>query len=135
MEAAVDAFARRVGAPVEERIATDQEMRRFAFDPRRRRSSVLTRGEVLVKGAPDSVLREVHLGSGGRCHARNRGAHGAGAAGAGGGPPSVEGVAPSDATEAEDGLELLGVLALEDPPRPSAPERWRPAGWRGSSWR
>lgn len=55
MEAALDALARRTGATgldVADRAGT----RRFPFDPRRRRMSVLVDGVLHVKGAPGSVL-------------------------------------------------------------------------------
>jgi magnesium-transporting ATPase (P-type) len=56
MEAALDAFARRLG------IDTDGDRRRhpvelrFPFDPRLRRMSVVVDDGVVVKGAPDGVL-------------------------------------------------------------------------------
>ena len=56
MEAALDAFARRLG------VDTDDDRRRhpvdlrFPFDPRTRRMSVVVGRRSLVKGAPDAVL-------------------------------------------------------------------------------
>jgi len=120
MEAAIDAFARRVGAPVEERIATDGELRRFSFDPRRRRSSVLTRGEVLVKGAPDSVFAQCTSGSVDDATRATDELTARGLRVLAVARRTWEGVAPSDAVEAEQRLELLGVLGLQDPPRRSA---------------
>ena len=116
MEAAIDAFARRVGIDTR-RDRTDRPVRaRFPFDPRRRRMSIVAGGEVLVKGAPDAVLP--------RCRPE----------------PTVDAVLdalagkglrvlavaarpvgdrpPRSAAEAETGLTLLGLLAMEDPPRP-----------------
>src|SRR5581483_7491164 len=58
MEAALDAFTHRLGlgeALVAEEHA-EPITRRFPFDPRRRRMSVLAGGRLLVKGAPDAVL-------------------------------------------------------------------------------
>jgi magnesium-transporting ATPase (P-type) len=54
MEAALDALARRL-ADGEPRPSPD-EVRRLAFDPVRRRSSVVTADAVFVLGAPDSVI-------------------------------------------------------------------------------
>jgi magnesium-transporting ATPase (P-type) len=111
MEAALDTLVRRLGgAPTEPPLA------RFPFDPRRRMMSVVVDGSVLVKGAPDAVLT--------RCAKR----------------PSVEdvvhgfaevglrtlaiarrdldGATPASAAEAEQHLELLGIVGLLDPPRP-----------------
>jgi magnesium-transporting ATPase (P-type) len=51
MEAAIDALARRLGS--DELAAPSDEL---AFDPVRRRASVLVDGCLIVKGAPDAVL-------------------------------------------------------------------------------
>ena len=119
MEAALDAFARRLDVDVEADERATPELRRFPFDPRRRRMSVVAGGELLLKGAPDSVLprcRDVGdaqeelramAGRGLRVIAVARRA-------------SAE--IPDDAEEAESGLDLLGLVGLEDPPRPKAAE-------------
>ena len=52
MEAAIDCFARRIGAPDER----SDVLARFPFDPRRRLMSVVLTDHVAVKGAPDAVL-------------------------------------------------------------------------------
>lgn len=54
MEAALDALARRVSADGARPVA--RSTRRFPFDPRRRRMSVVVDGTLYVKGAPDAVL-------------------------------------------------------------------------------
>ena len=56
MEAALDAFARRLGIDGEADTSVRPVRRRFPFDPRRRRMSILVDGRLLVKGAPDAVL-------------------------------------------------------------------------------
>ena len=56
MEVAIDLLARRVGFDWTTDVAEHAEQARFPFDARRRRMSVIVEGEVLVKGAPDSVL-------------------------------------------------------------------------------
>jgi magnesium-transporting ATPase (P-type) len=120
MEAAIDVFARRLG------LDTDAERRRvttrFPFDPRRRRMSAAADGEVVVKGAPDAVLPrctfaepaaaesvdavlEAFTGKGLRVLAIASRPIGSGV------PP------PASAQEAEAGLRLDGLLAMEDPPR------------------
>ncbi|MGY1633489.1 cation-translocating P-type ATPase [Geodermatophilus sp. SYSU D01186] len=113
MEAALDALARRTGAPgldAADRAGT----RRFPFDPRRRRMSVLVGGVLHVKGAPDSVLA--------RCAGSSPEARRAAEALAARGLRVLavarrEVAAPADADDAERDLTLLGVVGLEDPPR------------------
>ena len=115
MEAALDAFARRLGVDTDRDRIERKEQARFPFDPRRRRMSVVIDGEVLVKGAPDAVLP--------RC------------ADAGDAPATVEALTerglrvlaiavrpagdrvPITAEDAEGGLRLLGLAAMHDPPR------------------
>lgn len=115
MEAALDAFARRLGSDVEADRVKRPERFRFGFDPRRRRMSVLLDDEVLVKGAPDSVLE--------RCVAHD-GAHAVLDAFAGRGlrvlavaRRPIDSEVPTSADAAEHDLELLGLLGLQDPPR------------------
>ena len=113
MEAAIDALATRLdlgAAP----ISTG---RRFPFDPRRRRMSVIADGRLVVKGAPDATLPRCTTGTHGAHEALERlAARGL----------RVLAIAVRDAgrvpvhvgaDEAEQDLELLGLLALEDPPR------------------
>jgi magnesium-transporting ATPase (P-type) len=95
-------------------VARDNPVtRRFPFDPRRRRASVVARGVLHLKGAPDSVLplcaptgdadAAVHRLSarGLRVLAVARRAD----------------VHEDTVRAAEQRLELLGLVALEDPPR------------------
>jgi magnesium-transporting ATPase (P-type) len=56
MEAALDMLARRIGVDVKRDRSERPDRARFPFDPRTRRMSVVVDGEVLFKGAPDSVL-------------------------------------------------------------------------------
>ncbi|MRX43866.1 cation-translocating P-type ATPase [Agromyces kandeliae] len=123
MEAAFDALARRLGVDTDaDRRATPPELR-FPFDPQLRRMAVVLADEVIVKGAPDAVLP--------RCSDAD------GTAGAA--PADVAAVVddltgrglrviavaaapragrtPTTQLEAEEGLRLLGLLALQDPPR------------------
>ncbi|HEX4868822.1 MAG TPA: cation-transporting P-type ATPase [Acidimicrobiales bacterium] len=115
MEAAIDVLARRLGIEVDHDDHGTAIAARFPFDPRRRRMSVVTAGDVLVKGAPDALLPlcrsgalaeealEDFMARGFRVLAVARRA-------------APEGV-PPDAVAAERDLTLLGLLALEDPPR------------------
>lgn len=113
-EVALHVLARRVGAADDHDVTADQ---RFVFDPARRRMSVVRGQEIVVKGAPDGVLP--------LCVSRPPGADGALARLTGGGL-RVLAVAgrvrdPTEllttAADAEQRLELWGLIALEDPPR------------------
>ncbi len=115
MEAALDTLARRCG--VETPLDDPRSIRRFPFDPRRRRMSIVADGEVMVKGAPDSVLDRCidPIGAAGAMEVMTRrGLRVLAIA-----RRAAEG--PLDEAEAvEDRLELLGLVALEDPPRRGA---------------
>lgn len=123
MEAAIDALARRVGADADRDVLDDPEVGRLPFDARRRRSSVRTATHVLVKGAPDSVL-DVCVGSLEKARAAVEDLSARGLRVLAVAERRLD-AAPSDAlatasTSAERDLTLLGLLALEDPPRPDA---------------
>ncbi len=115
MEAAIDALARRVG--VDE--PADVPERRFPFDPRRRRMSVVGQGIVRVKGAPDAVLPRCRDAQGADEVLRRMAERGlrvlAFAERSLAGAP-----APTSADAAEQDLELLGIVGFEDPPRSGA---------------
>ena len=119
MGAAIDTLGRRLDLDVAGDETANPVLRRYPFDPRRRRMSVVVGDRLFVKGAPDALLN--------RCVGTS-GADGALEAMAGRGL-RVLAVATRSATDiagdatpdgAEDNLELLGLLGLEDPPRPSA---------------
>ncbi len=118
MEAAIWTFARRAGVAPRSRGAGD-ERHRFPFDPVRRRMSVVTGERVVVKGAPDAVLALCSESDGAHVALEQLAARGlrvlAVAA-----RPLADGELPQLPTEAERDLALLGLIGLEDPPRPSA---------------
>jgi calcium-translocating P-type ATPase len=117
MEAALDAFARRVGADIAG-SEKDSLAARFPFDARRRRMSVVADGRVLVKGAPDSLLPlcpPVPGAAEALERLTGRGLRVLAVASRVLAPHEH----PSSATQAETGLQLSGLVALEDPPRPA----------------
>ncbi len=117
MEAALDAFARRVGLDPDGDRARRPEQARFPFEHRRRRMSVVVDGEVLVKGAPDGVLPlcaavEAEAGAAAVAQMTARGLRVLAVA------RRRDGAAARTAAELEHDLHLLGVIGLQDPPRP-----------------
>jgi magnesium-transporting ATPase (P-type) len=118
MEAAIDAFAQRLGA------AGDQPVDlRFPFDPRRRRMSVVTGGSLVVKGAPDAVLGRCRTGVEGAAAAvDDLAARGLRVLAVAERPAGADIHPDADADGLERDLALLGLLGLQDPPRPGVAE-------------
>ncbi len=115
MEAALDVLARRVAIDIDRDAAVAPATRRFPFDPRRRRMSVVAGGLVMVKGAPDAVFpcSVVPEGATEALHAlASRGLRVLAIA-----SRPVGTTEPRTATDAEHDLQLLGLVGLEDPPR------------------
>ena len=116
MEAALDVLARRVGVDTSADARERPETGRFPFDARRRRMSVVTGTSLLVKGAPDTVFPRCAVPPGAADELQGLAARGF----------RVLAIAtravdpahpPADPDEAERDLTLLGLVALEDPPR------------------
>jgi calcium-translocating P-type ATPase len=119
LEAALDVLARRlsVDIPMEEEALPIT--RRFSFDPRRRRMSIIAGRRVIVRGAPEAVFercREIGDAKQSMLRMTERGLR-------------VIAVAVRDLGDREDaetpeavesGLALLGLVGIEDPPRPGA---------------
>ncbi len=124
MEAAIDSLT--IQLTDHDRTAAvllaDPAIARFAFDPRRRRASAVTHDRVLVKGSPDAVIERC------RIHADEESAVRAAMQDLSDRGLRLLAVAartftdhpPTTVDEAETDLELLGLLAFEDPPRPEA---------------
>lgn len=121
MEAALVALAHRVGLDPEADRVSRPDRARFPFDPRRRRMSVVADDEVLVKGAPDAVLPLLGRRPGdtaARAHeaVEEMAARGLRTLAIARRAAPTE--LPVAAGELERDLELLGLVGLEDPPRP-----------------
>nr|WP_116998172.1 cation-transporting P-type ATPase [Desertimonas flava] len=129
MEAALDAFARRMGIDTGTDRVEHRAEARFPFDPRRRRMSIVVDGEVLAKGAPDAVLPLCVQDAGASDVLAALTQKGLRVLAVAGRPTG--GRLPASAEEAEVGLRLYGLVAMEDPPRPdvaSAIDTCRRAG-------
>jgi calcium-translocating P-type ATPase len=119
MEAALDTLARRLDIDVSSDEAADPALRRFPFDPRRRRMSLVVGDELFVKGAPDALLPRCDDATGAEEALEAMASRGLRVL-AVATRPAAEVAADAGPDAAEDHLELLGLLGLEDPPRPSA---------------
>lgn len=123
MEAALDAFAKRLGVEGPAHAHADGTAHRFPFDPRRRRMSLALNDRVLTKGAPDAVLPLCDPAVAARAadvvdDLATRGLRMLAIAAR----PLPGHAPPATAEDAERDLQLLGLVALEDPPRPEAAE-------------
>ncbi len=121
MEAAIDVLARWVRPGQDLDGLTGPIVARFPFDPHRRCASVMTADRVFTKGAPDAVIAQCEPGTTGAHDAMEvmsaRGLRVLAVA-----SRSWDGPASSSAEQAERGLELLGLLGFQDPPRSEAKE-------------
>ncbi|MFN8523866.1 MAG: cation-transporting P-type ATPase [Chloroflexota bacterium] len=120
MEVALDVLARRLGVDVSDQDSGAHVLARYPFDARRRRMSVLVSDQgLLTKGAPDAVLPlcgEIAGATEVLNEMAERGLRVLAVARRDA-PP---GEAWPSAAEAEQSLELLGLVGLEDPPRTGA---------------
>ncbi|OBB69115.1 cation-transporting P-type ATPase [Mycobacterium sp. 852014-50255_SCH5639931] len=115
MEAALDTFARRLGIDtVDDRRTAHAELR-FPFDPRLRRMAVALADEIVVKGAPDAVLPLCGDDPAAHQAVDTLTARGLRVLAVAACPRN--GRTPRDQQECDQGLRLLGLVALEDPPR------------------
>lgn len=115
MEAALDAFARRLGVDADEDRRLHQVVLRFPFDPRTRRMAVVVGDEVLVKGDPDAVV--ALCGDDPGAHAQVDAMTGRGLRVLAVAAAALGGRSPRTPEETAQDLHLVGLVALQDPPR------------------
>jgi magnesium-transporting ATPase (P-type) len=116
LEVALEVFARRLDIDIQAEEAASPAIRRFPFDPRRRRMSVITGNRVMVRGAPEAVLqrcREVGDAQQAMLLMAERGLRVVAIAVRN--LDGIEGPETPDAIESD--LSLLGLVGVEDPPR------------------
>ncbi len=118
MEAAIDTLARRLDI---DDTSHEPVLRRYPFDPRRRRMSLVAGDRLYVKGATDALLTRCDHPAGAQEALDAMATRGLRVLAVGTRPAS-ELSDGDDADTAEDHLELLGLLGFEDPPRASAAE-------------
>jgi len=118
LDAALNVFARRLHVDLGREETAVPATRRFSFDPRRRRMSVVAGGLIHVKGAPEAVFECcVEAGAAPQAAASMLAARGLRVL-AVAQRELQPGESPDTAAAAENGLTLLGLLGIEDPPRP-----------------
>jgi calcium-translocating P-type ATPase len=118
MEAALHVLAMRAGLDTVDVEARHPVANRFPFDPSRRRESVVSGGVLHVKGAPDSILPLCGTAPGAEEAVQafsHRGLRVLAVA-------RRESVPDGPEVDLEQDLELLGLVALEDPPRAGVDE-------------
>jgi magnesium-transporting ATPase (P-type) len=119
LEVALYVLARRLDVDLEAEEASRPVARRFPFDPRRRRMSILIGNRGIVRGAPEAVL------------AACRDVGGAQKVVAGMAERGLRVIAiatrdfegnrlPEKPEDLEANLSLLGFIGIQDPPRPGA---------------
>ena len=117
LEVALRVFAQRLGVDVSaEEAGGPLAARRFPFDPRRRRMSVIAGERVIVRGAPEAVFaRSESIGNAEQAVSRmaERGLRVVAIAARDLGPGEM----PESPDVAERALSLLGLVGIEDPPR------------------
>lgn len=92
---------------------------RVPFDPVRRRMSVVASGELVVKGAPDAVLGECVDPAQGAVIAEQMAENGLRVLALAVRPIDYHG---EDLRDLEKDLTLVGIIGMEDPPRPEVAE-------------
>jgi magnesium-transporting ATPase (P-type) len=116
LEVSLDVFARRLKVDVQAEEEASPAIRRFPFDPRRRRMSVIVGHRAIVRGAPEAVLERCReIGDAQQAVARmaERGLRVVAIAARNFDGSEI----PSELDSMESDLVLLGLAGIEDPPR------------------
>jgi magnesium-transporting ATPase (P-type) len=121
MEAAIDAAVRRLAGTGDDALLATDVTARHPFDTTRRRESCIADGWLLVKGAPDCVLPGCAPAAGVTEAVEQLASRGLRILAVAGRPvrPGDDADDPTaaDLDRIESGLEVFGLLALQDPPR------------------
>jgi calcium-translocating P-type ATPase len=117
MEAAADSFAARLGA-----ADLGEVEAALAFDPVRRRASVLVAGQLIVKGAPESVLPQCTAAPPRAAEEVERLARSGLRVLAVAARPCTSLPTDAEPDAVERDLELVGLLGFLDPPRAGVTE-------------
>jgi magnesium-transporting ATPase (P-type) len=116
LEVAMEVFARRLGIDVREEEAALPVLRRFSFDPRRRRTSIVVGTRAIVRGAPEAIFE--------RCATIGQAADVLSGMSERGlrviaiGVRDIGAEIPDSPETTEINLTLLGLIGVKDPPRP-----------------
>ncbi|MGZ8629619.1 MAG: cation-translocating P-type ATPase [Actinomycetota bacterium] len=118
LDAALDALALRAGIDPDEDRRRRPDLRRFPFDPRRKRMSVVVDHEVFVKGASDGLLPLCASAPAAEPALRSMTERGLRVIAVATRTLRDERPETIERDAAEHDLELLGLVGLQDPPRP-----------------
>ncbi len=121
LEVALDVLARRLGLDTEAEEAAWPIRRRFPFDPRRRRASIILHGRAIVRGAPEAIFERCRDSKGAPEAVAEMAARGLRVIAVAARDLKNDG-APVTPDVIEIDLTLLGLIGIEDPPRPGVQE-------------
>jgi magnesium-transporting ATPase (P-type) len=113
LEAAIHAYARSLEINLDADELEHPVRKRFPFDPRRRRMSVVVGDRLIVKGAPESVLPRCPVKADADAALKRMASRGLRVLAV-----ATRPVSEMDEFSEEAELNLLGMLGIEDPPRP-----------------
>ena len=117
LEVALEVLARRLGVDMQAEEAAWPIQRRFPFDPRRRRASLILQGRSIVRGAPEAILERCFDSNGAPEVVSEMAVRGLRVIAVAAREIKDPGVsATPEAIESD--LTLLGLIGIEDPPRP-----------------
>lgn len=120
MEAALHVLARRILVDLDTDEQRRPTLRRFPFDPHRRRMSLIAGDRLLLKGAPDIVLDLCRDGDSAKLAAERMATQGLRVLAIASREVSADAASTASIDTLERDLDLLGLVGLQDPPRPEA---------------